>query len=105
MKKIILLLAFLCLISFKLFAQISTGGGRQSFSSPSGFSIGVDPGLLTGNASDFYKFAIGGDLKYSYPVNDNISISLSAGYTELIGKSFTDAETLMATLLLPLRLL
>lgn len=89
MKKIFLLSALLCLISCKLFAQISTGGGSSS-SSPSGFSIGVDPGVPVGSASDASSFAIGGDLKYSYPVADNLSVSLSAGFTELLGKTVTE---------------
>jgi hypothetical protein len=79
MKKILLLSALLCAISIKMFAQNLEDKH---------FTVAVDAGLPVGNASNFYSVGIGADLKYSYTVASNVSISLSAGYTEFIGKDF-----------------
>jgi hypothetical protein len=89
MKKILLFSALLCAFSSKLFAQTSTA----SSSDAGRLSIGIDAGLPVGNAHDAYSLAIGGDLKYSHPVSTNLSISLSGGYTELIGKDFNYSYT------------
>jgi hypothetical protein len=83
MKKILLLLVVLSAAAFNSFAQSSKGDGSGKF------SIGVDPGLPVGNASDVSSFAIGGDLKYSLPAAENFDVSLSAGYTTFIGKTVT----------------
>ena len=92
MKKILLFATFLCAISGKLFAQ-TTSTGSSSSSGGGKFSIGVNAGLPVGDAKDAYSFAIGGDLKYSYPVAPNVSISLSAGYTSLTGKTINESES------------
>jgi len=84
MKKILLFAVVLCLAAFGAFAQTSKDGGK--------FSIGVNAGLPVGSASDYSNFAIGGDLKYSLPVATNFDVSLSAGYTEFIGKGNLSAN-------------
>jgi len=82
MKKILLCAALLCAISAKLFAQTSSDDGK--------FSIGVNAGLPIGSSNTpFYSFIIGGDLKYSMPIATNLSVSLSAGYSNIFGKTFT----------------
>src|ERR1700761_6162593 len=83
MKKILLLLVVLSAVAVNTFAQMSKNdnGGK--------FSIGIDPGLPVGNASDFSSFAIGGDLKYSMPAAQNSDVSLSAGYETFLGKTVT----------------
>lgn len=81
MKKILLLLVVLSAVAFNSFAQSSKSDDVGKF------SIGVDPGLPVGNASDYSSFAIGGDLKYSIPAAENFDVSLSAGYTAFLGKT------------------
>ena len=83
MKKILLLLVVLSAVAFNSFAQSSKSDGSGKF------SIGVDPGLPVGNASNFSSFAIGGDLKYSMPAAENFDVSLSAGYETFLGKTVT----------------
>ena len=83
MKKILLLLVVLSAAAFNSFAQTSKSDGSGKF------SIGVDPGLPVGNASNYSSFAIGGDLKYSIPAAENFDVSLSAGYTVFTGKTVT----------------
>jgi len=88
MKKILLLLVVLSAVAFNSFAQLSKSddGGK--------FSIGVDPGLPVGDASNISSFTIGGDLKYSLPAAENFDVSLSAGYQTFLGKSVTiDGES------------
>ena len=83
MKKILLLLVVLSAAAFNSFAQTSKSDDVGKF------SIGIDPGLPVGNASNGYNFAIGGDLKYAMPVAENFDISLSAGYQAFLGKTIT----------------
>lgn len=83
MKKILLLLVVLSAAAFNSFAQSSKSDGSGKF------SIGIDPGLPVGDASNGYSFAIGGDLKYSLPAAENFDVSLSAGYQTFIGKTIT----------------
>lgn len=80
MKKSLLLIVVLSALAFNTFAQSSDNSGGK-------FSIGIDPGLPVGDASDVSSFAIGGDLKYSMPAAENFDVSLSAGYTAFLGKT------------------
>lgn len=84
MRKILLLAVLIVSVAMASFAQTT----KSNSSSSSGkFSIGVDPGLPVGNASDYSSFAIGGDLKYALPAATNFDVSLSAGYSTFIGKT------------------
>lgn len=85
MKKILLLSVLICLISGKLFAQNSSAGTSEGGK----FSIGIDAGLPVGTSHDVYSFAIGGDIKYASQVAPDFAVSISGGYTELIGKTFS----------------
>jgi len=81
MRRILLLAVLIVSAATASFAQTSKS------SSSGKFSIGVDPGLPVGSASDYSSFAIGGDLKYSIPAAQNFDVSLSAGYSVFIGKT------------------
>ena len=83
MRRILLLAVLIVSAATASFAQTS----KSSSSSSGKFSIGIDPGLPVGNASDISSFAIGGDIKYSIPAAENFDVSLSAGYTVFIGKT------------------
>ncbi|MEJ5995476.1 outer membrane beta-barrel protein [Pedobacter sp. Du54] len=47
------------------------------------FGIGLNVGAPTSNA---YSFAIGGDLRYQFDVDKQLSIPITTGYTRFIGK-------------------
>jgi len=80
MKKILLLLVVLSAVVFNSFAQSKSDDAAK-------FSIGIDPGLPVGNASDAYTFGLGIDLKYDLPVATSTFFNVSAGYTALFTKS------------------
>lgn len=81
MKKILLAIALLsgATSSFAQTTSTTKDGGK--------FSIGVEAGLPVGAVSDISNFAIGGSLKYEYPVATNTLISISGGYTNFLYKS------------------
>jgi hypothetical protein len=81
MKKILLAIALLSGAAASSFAQTSgpKDGGK--------FSIGAEAGLPVGSVSDISNFAVGGSLKYEYPVATNTLVSISAGYTNFLYKS------------------
>lgn len=81
MRKILLFSVFLFALSGKLFAQTSSAQSK--------FSIGITGGLPVGSASTGYAAALGADLKYSSPISENWAISVSGGYTNVLGKNFT----------------
>jgi len=81
MKKILLLLVVLCAVAFNTFAQMSKSDNVGKF------SIGIDPGLPVGSASDVYNFALGIDLKYDIPIATSTFFNVSAGYTAMFTKS------------------
>lgn len=47
------------------------------------FGIGINVGVPT---SDAYNFAIGGDLRYQFDIDKQLSIPITAGYTRFLGK-------------------
>jgi len=48
--------------------------------------IGITPAIPTGNANNFSKFALGGDLRLQYGAAENLGITLTSGYTRFFGK-------------------
>jgi len=88
MKKVLLALLVLGVTACSSFAQT----GKANKSENGKFSIGVDAGIPTGSASDFYNFGIGGSIKYDLPIATSTFFTISAGYTALLVKSeFKDA--------------
>lgn len=83
MRKVLLLAVLIVSTVTVSFAQASKSKDRGKF------SIGIDPGLPVGDASNYSSFAIGGDLKYALPAATNFDVSLSAGYDVFIGKTVT----------------
>ena len=86
MKKLFFILA-LTAGSFAANAQNESADVK-----PFHISLGVDAGLPVGDWSDFYSFAIGGSLKGAYSVADELAITLSAGYLNLSGKTFSGVK-------------
>ncbi len=65
---------------------ISTNVNAQS--SPK-FGIGLNVGVPTSNA---HTFAIGGDLRYQFDIDKQLSIPLTAGYTRFFGAEIGDTN-------------
>lgn len=74
MKKNLLLIFCLLMITSYAWSQSPAAGGQ--------FSVGLETGFPDGSASANYWIAIGGSLKYERPVNPDLSVSISAGYTD-----------------------
>ena len=51
------------------------------------FGIGVDGGLVTGDAHDFSNLMLGGDGRLQYGFNNNLALTLTAGYYNFFGKN------------------
>jgi len=81
MKKVLLALVVLGVTACSSFAQT---GKSQSGK----FSIGVDPGIPVGDASNGFNFVIGGDIKYDLPIADGVFFNISVGYSAFMTKSF-----------------
>lgn len=81
MRKILLLTTLLASTVFASFAQTSRSKDEGKF------SIGLEGGLLVGDASNFYNAAIGASVKYEYPIATSTYFTISAGYTALLTKS------------------
>jgi len=52
-----------------------------------GFSIGIEPGIPTGNASDISSFEIGGTARLEYKASANFAVIATIGYYDFLGKS------------------
>ncbi|ASU33261.1 hypothetical protein [Mucilaginibacter xinganensis] len=79
MKKILLSLIISGITAVSALAQTKSDGGK--------FSAGFESGILFGSISDISTVAIGGSVKYDYPIADKTFLTLTAGYTNLIYKS------------------
>ncbi|RCH56695.1 hypothetical protein DJ568_02230 [Mucilaginibacter hurinus] len=77
MKKFLLALVVLTGAAFSASAQ--SEGGK--------FSIGVEAGLPVGDLKTTSSFIIGGSLKYDQPVAESTFVTLSAGYSNIQGKT------------------
>jgi hypothetical protein len=74
MKKTLLLTFFLGIVTLFAYAQMPSNSGK--------FSIGFETGFPVASTSDTYWLAIGASMKYEKPVNPDLSVSLSVGYTD-----------------------
>ncbi len=59
------------------------------------FGIGLNVGLPT---SDAYGVAIGGDLRYQFDIDKQLSIPITAGFTNLMGKEIGNTNIDIADL-------
>src|ERR1700760_3665432 len=50
-------------------------------------SIGINPGIPTGNATDISKIVIGGTARLEYNAKSNVAFMVTAGYYDFIGKT------------------
>jgi hypothetical protein len=51
------------------------------------FGIGVDGGVVTGDAHNYSNLELGGTARLQYGVSDNLAITLTSGYSNFFGKS------------------
>lgn len=75
------------LLGGSIFSCMAQTASTKSSNQESKFSIGVDAGLPTGNASNVYNFAIGGSVKYEALVSTDFFVTFSAGYEAFLVKS------------------
>ena len=55
--------------------------------SPWHLSIGIEPGIPTGNATDISSFEIGGTARLQYNADKSFAVMLTAGYYDFMGKT------------------
>lgn len=75
MKKLLLIFA-VALFSYNVSAQ--------------GFGGGIGVGLPTGDAGDFFSFAINADLNYMWEVSEDFEAGLATGLVYVFGKDWED---------------
>jgi len=68
----------------------STTANAQT-TKPGGWSlsIGIEPGIPTGNATDISSFEIGGTGRLEYNPSANLAVMLTVGYYDFMGKTST----------------
>ena len=81
-------------------AQTSTPASSAKTTSSNGiiWSVGVDAGLPTGNLSNAYNWNLGGSVQADIPVVQNqLFVTVNAGYNSIFGKNNIDGTGLDAT--------
>jgi hypothetical protein len=66
----------------------TTNVNAQDANTPPKFGIGLNVGIPT---TDGYGFTVGGDLRYQFDIDKQLSVPITAGYTHFIGKEFGDS--------------
>jgi hypothetical protein len=74
--------AFALLYSANASAQTTKPGGWS-------FSIGIEPGIPTGNATDISSFEIGGTGRLEYNASANVAVMATVGFYDFMGKTST----------------
>jgi hypothetical protein len=57
------------------------------------FGIGVEGGIPTGNANDISNFELGGTARLQYGFSNNLALTLTSGYYNFFGKTYTSTFT------------
>jgi hypothetical protein len=57
------------------------------------FGIGLETGLPTGNAHDISNFELGGSARLQYGLTNNFALTLTSGYYNFFGKTYTSTFT------------
>lgn len=81
-------------------AQTSTPASSAKTTTSNGiiWSVGVDAGLPTGNLSNAYNWNLGGSVQADIPVVQNqLFVTVNAGYNNIFGKNNIDGTGLDAT--------
>ena len=55
------------------------------------FGVGVEGGLVTGDAHDASNLELGGTARLQYGFSNNLALTLTSGYYNFFGKSYDDA--------------
>ncbi|HTI60514.1 hypothetical protein [Mucilaginibacter sp.] len=81
-------------------AQTSTPASSAKTTTSNGiiWSVGVDAGIPTGNLSNAYNWNLGGSVQADIPVVQNqLFVTVNAGYNNIFGKNNIDGTGLDAT--------
>jgi hypothetical protein len=57
------------------------------------FGVGLETGIPTGNAHDGSNFELGGTARLQYGVNKNVALTLTSGYYNFFGKTYSQSVT------------
>lgn len=57
------------------------------------FGVGVEGGIPTGTAHDISNFELGGTARLQYGLSKNLALTLTSGYYNFFGKSYTTTVT------------
>jgi hypothetical protein len=57
------------------------------------FGVGLETGIPTGNAHDISNFELGGTARLQYGVNKNVALTLTSGYYNFFGKTYSQSVT------------
>ena len=52
------------------------------------FGVGVDGGIVTGDASNYSNVELGGTARLQYGFSNNLALTLTSGYYNFFGKSY-----------------
>ena len=76
-------------VALAVLAIFLTTTVRAQTTKPGGwsFSIGIEPGIPTGNATDISSFEIGGTGRLEYNASANFAIMATLGFYDFMGKS------------------
>lgn len=75
--------------AFSILAVCFTTSVKAQTTKPGGwsFSIGIEPGIPTGNATDISSFEIGGTGRLEYNASADVAVMFTAGYYNFTGKA------------------
>ncbi|WP_166961435.1 outer membrane beta-barrel protein [Yeosuana marina] len=71
-----------------LFLAVFTALSITGANAQSGFKVGVNLGLPTGDIKDFYSLNIGVDANYLWQVSEEFDAGITAGYSHYLAKSY-----------------
>jgi len=57
------------------------------------FGVGIEGGIPTGNAHDISNFELGGTARLQYGLSKNLALTLTSGYYNFFGKTYTTTFT------------
>jgi hypothetical protein len=81
----------LAAVALSALAVFFTTDVKAQTTKPGGWSlsIGIEPGIPTGNATDISSFEIGGTGRLEYNASANLAVMFTAGYYDFMGKTST----------------
>ncbi len=92
------------LTALALFFWTGAKAQTTAAASPWRFGIGLEAGIPTGNANDISDFEIGGTARLQYDAAKTVSVILTSGYYDMIGKGAANGGTYPSLGIVPLKI-